>query len=114
MRVTVNVTQEHIDNGEKGSGTACPIALCLADLGITDLYVGQFGLYERHNLSDGSTLLGERYKVPLDVSMFVGMFDNGIDVKPISFEVYLSEHLISTPVENYPVRVDNLVMEEIQ
>lgn len=39
MKVHVKVTQDHINNGEPNSGTHCPIALSLKDLGYRHVFV---------------------------------------------------------------------------
>lgn len=82
MKLTVNVTQTHIDEGERNSPGLCPIALALD---------------EQHPCGGGwrVSMLGARRRgnypsllLPEKASQFVKDFDAGRPVFPFVFDLY--------------------------
>jgi hypothetical protein len=79
--ITVDVTQEDIDGGERGDCKKCPIARALARTKgqspeVSDFEVSQFRIqYQR----EGRMLL------PEEAQIFVRRFDNKRPVSPFSF-----------------------------
>jgi hypothetical protein len=76
--VKIQVTQEHINAGVRGSATSDPIALALKDAGWEKPYVNVFGL------QNGQI---KRYPLPAGMWEFMYNFDNEKPVKPFEFEV---------------------------
>ena len=76
----VEVTQYHIDMGEKAQPASCPVALALKSMGFQNTAVN-FHAWVREN--------GEHYQLilPTDAHKFIEDFDEGGDVKPLSFTV---------------------------
>jgi len=84
---TINVTEEHINNGEPGDDEYCPIALAVRDefgLNFTDDVIVCDSI---RIIRDGE----EVCDVPLPRSAldFIDEFDAGEDVYPFSFTVEL-------------------------
>lgn len=75
----IDVTQECIDKGERGSMGFCPIALAIGNLGIEHCWVG------RHKvIFDYDT----EAALPEIAMQFVRAFDEGeAAVQPIQFEI---------------------------
>lgn len=98
-RITVNVTQKHIANGQRNKCSQCPVALAVAErlhlpipdsrwdnrLGVTDKYVF---FYKESIQSD----------LPVKAMQFVCNFDDRKPVAPFSFWLNVPECLV--PVEN--------------
>ena len=80
----IQVTQQHIDSGLKGSCTSDPIALALKDAGFPEPWVSAY--YIQTDKGDKST----RVETPDSVDYFQRLFDNGSPVHPFEFE--LEEH----------------------
>lgn len=76
-KITVKVTQEHIDNGGLRNCRACPVALALIDAGYSEVAVSADGLY----ISDSFG----RLEVPPAVAKFIKAFDSGYQVWPFEF-----------------------------
>lgn len=78
----VNVTQEHIDKGERYSTSACPIAWALRDVLPTD----SFGVNVRASVAVWFRN-GGYYQagLPRTAQDFVVEFDNGHNMSPFSF-----------------------------
>lgn len=78
------VTQEHIDNGIRLEGNACPVALALMEA--TGLYREDIDI-DRSRILAGSY----RFKSPPSVSEFVDKFDGEADCEnncePFEFEI---------------------------
>lgn len=75
----IEVTQEHIDEGKKGSCACCPIALAAEAVGM-----------DRPLVMRSSILLMELdiiYRLPQIAKDFITTFDHGGPVQPFSFEV---------------------------
>lgn len=81
--VTIQVTQQHIDKGVRGSCSSDPIALAMRDAGLDRPWASPGHLAWREQFRD--------YFVdpPKSVIDFMGDFDNGKDVEPFEFEVWL-------------------------
>ena len=83
MSTVINVTAEHINNGERESNTRCAIALAAEDaFPGADVTVGG-------NCFD---ILGDPWEaatvfVPVEVENFILAFDRCDDVEPFSFTV---------------------------
>lgn len=78
----INVTQEDIENGQRGC-SRCPIALAASRAYGRQVYVGQYNIYDDYN---GQRVLA---RLPSVAVLFVGQFDTSMfDVlKPFSFEI---------------------------
>ena len=80
----VNVTQEHINKGERHSTSACPIAWALKDVLPADSCAvnvrASVAVWFRNS---------DYYRawLPRSAQDFVVEFDNGQDVSPFSFEL---------------------------
>lgn len=79
MEINVTVTQEDIDNGAMKSCNNCPVALALKRTLQTDVEVRD----KIYILDDTEKL--KKIKVPLEVSLFIENFDEGYEVKPLTF-----------------------------
>jgi hypothetical protein len=86
MKVTINVTQEDIDKGEKLNCSACPIGLALARAGFPVTSVMWFTVGDKTSILDYVSTL-ERHPI----NQFMADFDGGCEVKPFSFVLDLSE-----------------------
>jgi hypothetical protein len=84
MKVEINVTQEHIDNGLADKCFACPVALALSEK------VKPAAAVHR-----GLILIGEKnLSQPLSVAEFVNDFDEGVKVEPFSFSLDIPEEYL--------------------
>jgi hypothetical protein len=77
---TVNVTAEHIANGQRAVAAACPVAIALSE---------QTGLPVRVGIH---TAIGESYtsrhaELPLKAVRWIERFDYDQPVEPFSFEL---------------------------
>ena len=79
MKITV--TQQHIDNGDRGSCTHDPIALAMKDAGLEKAWSGVFGLSWRQNHKDYFV------QTPKSVVEFMVAFDNKQPVEPFEFSL---------------------------
>ena len=80
----VNVTQEHIDKGERYSTSACPIARALKDV----LPADSCAVNVRAAVAVWFQNSGYyRAWLPHSAQDFVVEFDSGQDVEPFSFEL---------------------------
>lgn len=78
MKYTVNVTQEDIDKGKKGSCSQCPVALAgIRSVG-KSFYVGPTMFAFRFNW------IAELPKCVVD---FIERFDSGQPVQPFTFDI---------------------------
>lgn len=83
--ITVNVTQENINNGTKQNGEYCPIALALKDMGYRSPSVGYDDisfLYGENSCEDWQCSY-----TPRVVDHFIEAFDSGLEVEPFSFTI---------------------------
>jgi hypothetical protein len=77
MHVLVEVTAEDIEQGQPNDSRCCPIALALKRIyPDRTIRVGDEGFAE---IGDGMAIL------PDEAYQFIGAFDEGRSVKPISF-----------------------------
>ena len=82
--VTIDVTQEDIDNGVRAMCDKCPIALAIARKIKCDIYVSTF--LTRLYYED----LGLEFSNSTPMYTFVKNFDQGVPVQPFSFELDIS------------------------
>jgi hypothetical protein len=75
MKITV--TQQHIDQGLRGSCTGDPIALAMRDAGFSFVWVAPDRI-------EGDALT---FHIPEDVVEFMKCFDNERFVSPFTFEL---------------------------
>ena len=90
MKLTINVTQEDIDNGRQLDCLMCPIALatCKAIAGTPWMLVGPYTRYLR--LFDSNiTIRTQEIDIewPPHVVEWIRTYDKGRFTRPISFEV---------------------------
>ena len=78
----IEVTKEHIEDGEKDSKFYCPIALAMKDAGYDRPCVGAL---------DVSWFIGKGdwncAGLPTDAAQFVEDFDDGLNVEPFEFDL---------------------------
>jgi len=78
----VQVTQDHIQRGKRGSTSGCPIALALCDMGHECVHT----TYTYSSMQKSSIDVNRRYyKMPRIASEFVCAFDRGDPVQPMKF-----------------------------
>ena len=86
-RVTIQVTQEHIDHGKAGDCAECPVARA---------FLGAVPDLQRVAVWDAGCARADLYFGPVDpvvillpevVTDFVSAFDDGRPVSPFSFDV---------------------------
>lgn len=80
MKITV--TQQHIDEGQRGSTTRDPIAFAMADAGLEHPHAGVTYLSWWHKGQSKLQVL-----IPDKVYDFMADFDNGRPVRPFTFEL---------------------------
>lgn len=80
MKITV--TQQHIDEGIRGSATRDPVAFAMADAGCLHPYAGISRLfwYDSENRKHAANITETLYE-------FIRAFDQGEHVEPFEFEV---------------------------
>ncbi len=80
----IKVTQEHIDQGKKGSRFKCPIGLAIKEnpdmpyIQVTDAHV---------EIGYGIAI----YVLPVEAQRFIHNFDEGFPVQPFEFELPLED-----------------------
>ena len=79
--ITVEVRQVHIDTGIRLLGGQCPIALAIADKGLSGVTISS---YESHWFSDSKWQCAI---LPDDAVRFVKAFDNHRVTKPFTFQL---------------------------
>ena len=84
--ITINVTQDDIDNGKRFDTFACPIAKSLSRQGFKRPVVGIVNAFV-----DGEN--GQRviYDMPQSAGSFIDKFDSEMMVKPSTFRFKRSE-----------------------
>lgn len=85
-KLTIRVTQEHIDKGHRNSCGKCPVALAMKDAGLGDPQVGVHGFQYLH--SDGFWTTGI---LPEYVRDFIRHFDGAYSVSPFEFDVEVAQ-----------------------
>lgn len=92
--VTIEVTQEDIDNGQKCSTSLCPIALasarCFANAGVMDTRLSDAPMVSVKSIcmwhkGENWTKTFMAIKLPQEASTFITDFDKGKEVVPFSF-----------------------------
>lgn len=78
MQLTINVTQEHIDAGERGSCGHCPVALAMVNAGLDRPLV----VTALHGTANGKRV---HASMPHCVNKFATSFDRGLPVFPFTF-----------------------------
>lgn len=97
MKVTINVTPEHIDRGERGNTAGCAIALACKDgLNILNCAIGSSS-YSLNGAIGGHRV--DDVWVDPGVGNFISDFDHGQwwDVRPFSFDMYVPEWAVKPP-----------------
>lgn len=77
--MTVSVTQEHIDRGERRSDTGCPVGLALREA------TGRSWSVSAMRLMDAER--GKIYPASLSVALFVARFDAAREARPFEFRL---------------------------
>ena len=80
----IDVTQEHINKGQRGDSFSCPVALALLDEGFIRPSIGSVFIEE---LGYTLTRKGFIVRTPHVASRFTRNFDRGDEVKSFSFEL---------------------------
>lgn len=81
-KITINVTQEDIDKGQRRSPETCPIALAASRILSSKVQVGIIGMYTKQRAITN---------IPLLAKQFIIKFDDGEKVGPFSFEIDVYE-----------------------
>lgn len=90
MIITINVTQDDIDRGERESCLACPIALACKRAGIVRPEVSSYEIIDEFR---------NEYKLPMEARLFVHRFDAGgalYRVFPFSFILIDSKTVLTS------------------
>jgi hypothetical protein len=85
--VTIEVTQEDIEKGERGECEKCALALAVSRV---TKYRVEIGLYEAE-FYDGPELCVGSSDLPIAAMVFVERFDNGHPVSPFTFPLEVPE-----------------------
>lgn len=88
MNVEIEVTAEHISDGEKASCYTCPVALALKD----HLPENQYARVDENTIifySVAPHSILKNIRTPDEVVGFIMDFDKYVDVKPFSFAIEL-------------------------
>jgi hypothetical protein len=83
--LTINVTQAHIDAGEKKQCARCPVALAMVDAGVTRVFASGALL---NGLLNGVEVDADP---PPEVEQFMFAFDAGQLVSPFGFDAEFRE-----------------------
>ena len=77
----IQVTQQHIDSGVRGSCTSDPIALALKEAGFPKVWAGvrYLRIYDGPEFADHS--------MPDEVYEFLRLYDNGLPTLPMCFDL---------------------------
>jgi hypothetical protein len=89
--ITIEVTQEDINNGERKDGCKCPVALAFQRAGARGAFsVGYFYVYPKGLTASDSETVSDKIRIarslPEEVTQFNHDFDDGKPVTPFSFE----------------------------
>lgn len=91
VKIKVNVTKKHIENGVQCQSDTCPVALALQDVGFDASVEGEIiGLHPNNNDSSFKDFF--TIQSPKSVSRFVELFDiiDETPFKPFSFILRLT------------------------
>jgi hypothetical protein len=90
-KVTFKVTQQHIDDGEPGNDSSCPVALCIKEWALEETGVDSIQVHVGNDEIQVGFL--PMVEAPGIVKNFVEYFDDeghaGIYVRPFEFELEL-------------------------
>ena len=81
----IQVTQQHIDFGLRGSCSSDPLSLAMLDAGLSEPWVSPTYLRWK---KDGKTYF---HPIPENVLQFIKRLDTGISAAPFEFSLDLSE-----------------------
>jgi hypothetical protein len=91
MKITLKITQEHIDKGQL-TCTHCPIALSLKDMGYNFPWIEEWGIYiypdTKYTFADYRNV-----ELPDEVIDWIRDFDMSLPVTPVEFELELEERM---------------------
>lgn len=83
----VEITQQHIDAGTVADDCFCPAALALKGTGLfKTVSVGHTEIVTT-SLQNGVVF----YEVPMELKLWIDMYDSALPVKPITFDLELSK-----------------------
>lgn len=80
----VNLTQEHIDKGYRGSCSCCPVALAVEQAALTHHVVAQEEFIHWRHPEIPRWYMA---RTPRAVNKFMAAFDRGQGVRPLSFNL---------------------------
>lgn len=83
----IQITAEHIQNGERQSCFKCPIALALEEK-FYDWRVGTV-LVEIKQKEDSRW---QEFFLPITAQKFIHAFDNNLEVEPFNFQLFIKEN----------------------
>ena len=94
MKVTINVTQDDIDNGDR-EGCTCPIALAAARVlpPRTHWHVGNSHIFMGE--PDGIGGSKPQIELPREARIFISRFDGGLRPEPFAFDLDVPGDLVS-------------------
>lgn len=92
MKIKIEVTQKHIDNGKSEDCYSCPIALAVSE------HLHEY--VEAHVMHGSVSFLpitgrDTVTKLPFEVRDFINEFDEGGEVEPFSFELFIPNRHLS-------------------
>ena len=87
MNITIQVTQEHIDEGTEGRCTNCPVALAIKEHLKPEYQVKVFGSH--YNINSDTPLY-----LPDKVTYRINRFDDGFGMEPFEFELAIKQQYL--------------------
>ena len=84
MKVTIQVTQEDIKNGQPTRCLKCPLALAATRAFGHQIFVARYTMF---SMDVNGKVNFHGGKLPKEVTTWQWNFDNGIPVKPFDFEI---------------------------
>lgn len=94
MKVTIDVMQDDIDNGEPGEGCACPVYLAIARaVPAADHFAVGVEHVHFYDSAEHDNCVGAA-DLPGVAQGFIGRFDNAHSVEPFSFELDVPDALV--------------------
>lgn len=86
--VTIEVTQEDIDNGEQKNFKSCPVAIAISRT------IGQPAQVDQESVSLVLTPWDDSIEIPGRASNFISSYDDGDPVSPFSFPLSVPDSWI--------------------